>query len=216
MNGTNVWIWAVYDPLSKKVLYRIRHGRGARELRSIMPAQWNGVVVCDGWRAYTTCPNRQRCWAHIIREVKHLSEQYPDDLGSQRVLHTLRDIRQVVLDQHSSGKQCGPDDLDALYKSSYRRTRRLIHKYQDHDILSKFMKKLGVAARNLLTFVTNPEIPSTNNAAERVIREWAVHRKIRGGLRSPSTMEWFANLLSCIVSWTNRKENVTEMLTKYV
>ena len=59
LNAINVWIWAIHDPKTKNVWYAIRHGRGARDLRNIMPVNWNGVVVCDGWRAYTTYPKRQ-------------------------------------------------------------------------------------------------------------------------------------------------------------
>ena len=82
-----------------------------------------------------------------------------------------------------------------------KRFKRLTYKYQDHTILKKFISKLDRAYPNLFRYVTDPNVPGTNNAAERALRELIVHRKIRGCIRSKDTFVWLANLFTCITTW---------------
>ena len=65
----------------------------------------------------------------------------------------------------------------------------VVSEYKDNQILKTFMTKLDNANPNLFQFVLNPNIPSTNNAAERALRELIVHRKIRGALRALQTLK---------------------------
>ena len=81
------------------------------------------------------------------------------------------------------------------------------------------MGKLGNAGSDLFRFVLNSNIPPTNNAAERGLREAyntiVVHRKIRGGIRAKETMTWLANFFSCIMAWKNKGlDHITE-IAKY-
>ena len=58
-------------------------------------------------------------------------------------------------------------------------------------------------------------IPPTNNAAERGLREIVVHRKIRGGIRAKETMTWLANFFSCVMTWKNNKLDYLAEIAKY-
>ena len=78
------------------------------------------------------------------------------------------------------------------------------------------MTKLKNANDDLFRFVLNPEIQSTNNAAERALREIVVHRKIRGGIKAEKTKEWMANFFSCITTWKNQKLDYLAEMAKYV
>ena len=67
---------------------------------------------------------------------------------------------------------------------------KIVARYADDPVLEKFMGKINNAGSDLFRFVLNPNIPPTNNAAERGLREIVIHRKIRGSIRSEDTMEW--------------------------
>ena len=216
LNGKNVWVWGIHDPYSITTFYAIRHGRGSKQLRDIIPDAWNGVVICDGLRSYTIYPKRQRCWAHIIREIEHLAYQHTSSADVNHVLSSICDIRQTILNRHASGKHCSKNELRILQRVSYDKLKQLVAKYQDHDILAKFMRKLDAAGKSLFTFVVNPAISSTNNAAERTLREMVIRRKISGGIRSEDTIRWFPNIFSCVATWVGNQENIVEMLLKYV
>ena len=82
LNGRNVWVWILYDPLTGNALYVIRDNRGAKVLREALK-DWDGIIVCDGWTAYGRY-RVQRCWSHIIREAKDFWKRNPDHPGARR------------------------------------------------------------------------------------------------------------------------------------
>ncbi len=51
LNGRNVWVWILHDPLTGHALYVIRDSRGAKVLKEALGG-WDGTLVCDGWTAY--------------------------------------------------------------------------------------------------------------------------------------------------------------------
>ena len=57
---------------------------------------------------------------------------------------------------------------------------------------------------------------SPNNPAENGLREVAVHRKVRGSMRSDETMEWFGNLFSCIAMWKAKEVDYSTEIRKYI
>ena len=82
-----------------------------------------------------------------------------------------------------------------------RRVRTLARRHIDDPGLRRFMVTLGNAASGLLPFVVDPEVPPTNNAAERLLREPVVLRKMRGGLRAAASMLVMSALPTCRTTW---------------
>src|SRR5919198_6085291 len=56
----------------------------------------------------------------------------------------------------------------------------------------------------LFTFVGDPTMPSTNNAAERSVRPVVCQRKISGGTRSPEGPRTFTALATLFGTWRAR------------
>ena len=90
LNGRNVWVWILHDPLTGHALYVIRDSRGAKVLKEALGG-WDGTLVCDGWTAYGKY-RVQRCWSHIIREARDICNRNPDCPGARNVLKHLRII----------------------------------------------------------------------------------------------------------------------------
>ena len=210
LNGRNVWVWILYDPLTGHALYVIRDSRGSKVLREAL-GDWDGIIVSDGWTAYSRY-RVQRCWSHIIREARDLAERNPDCRGALDVLRRLRRIY---------------DDAKRMSRKRPRRLRqracalllarigRIVARYADDPVLKKFMGKIRNAGSDLFRFVLDPRIPPTNNAAERGLREIVVHRKVRGGIRAKETMTWMANFFSCVMTWKNKKLDYLAEIAKY-
>ena len=55
-----------------------------------------------------------------------------------------------------------------------------------------------------------------NNAAERVLREVVIHRKIRGLLRDGKGMKMFGNIMTRVMTWKLRGMNLLEEVRKYL
>ncbi|MEK6818855.1 MAG: transposase, partial [Nanoarchaeota archaeon] len=76
-------------------------------------------------------------------------------------------------------------------------------------ICRKFIKHLCTRDReNLFRFVTNPEVDSTNNRAERGLRHDVIIRKISGGNRSNLGARIHECLLSVIQTYKLQNKNI--------
>ena len=80
LNGRNVWVWILYDPLTEHALYVIQDSRGSKILRETL-GDWDGIIVCDGWTAYARYRVQPLLVAHI-REAKDLWERNPGCPGA--------------------------------------------------------------------------------------------------------------------------------------
>ena len=209
LNGKLVWVWIFFDPETGNTLFVIRPSRGGDVLREVIP-EWDGTIVSDGWSPYKKY-RVQRCWAHILREIRHLAHRNPDCQEAQDALAVLSRVHRCGLRASGSMKK-----RRRLRSYLRRRVREILAKYADVAVLEKFMTKLGNAYGDLFRFVLDPRIPSTNNAAERGLREIVVHRKIRGSIRSKNTMRWLGNLFSCVTTWQQRGIDHLSEIARYV
>jgi len=61
-----------------------------RVLEGVLGEGFNGVIVCDGWRAYPSFTGRiQRCWAYLLREARYLAERNDEAVPLSEALHML-------------------------------------------------------------------------------------------------------------------------------
>ena len=210
LNGRIVWVWILHDPHTGYALYVIQDSRGADVLRKTL-GDWDGVIVCDGWSAYNGYRVR-RCWSHIIREARDFHER---NTGNAAAYDVLRRLRKIYDDAKKVSKKRSRSLRHRAYANLIARINRIVARYSDDPLLEKFIGKINNAGSDLFRFVLNPNIPPTNNAAERGLREIVVHRKVRGGIRAEETMTWMANFFSCIMTWKNKGLNHIAELAKY-
>ena len=208
IGGLKFWIWVIHDPQTGASYYVVRKSRGADVVKELLPG-WKGTIVCDGWKPYNCIQSLQRCWAHIIREAREYAEKNPNSKPAREILNWLLKIYDDAKKKIPHKKR-----QDAHDKLSSR-IQRLVKKYKRTVLMKSFVKKVNNALPNLFLFVLDPSIPSTNNAAERALREPIVHRKIRGGLRSVDT-KWFSNFFTCLMTWNNQGLDCAKEVLKYI
>ena len=103
-----------------------------------------------------------------------------------------------------------------LRDTPHKSVTRIINRHAGHPVLEKFMVKLSGALPGLFRFVTDPAISSTNNAAERALHELIVHRKMRDSIGSVKTMNWLANLHTCVTTWKVRGIDYAAQMERYI
>ena len=75
VQGEKHWIWTFTTP--SETFFVIRKSRGTNVLIEVLTRRFKGIIVCDGWKPYARfTKNLQRCWAHLLRESKDLSEKF--------------------------------------------------------------------------------------------------------------------------------------------
>src|SRR4029077_15683116 len=75
-DGRNGWVWTLTTPTVR--LFRFSLSRAGAVARALLGADAEGVIVSDCSTAYDHLDGRhQRGWAHLLREIHELTEQFP-------------------------------------------------------------------------------------------------------------------------------------------
>ena len=193
------WLWVF---ISQTVVYYTIAGRGKKTVVRVL-AGFSGWLMSDGWFSYRGYDKRLRCWAHLLRKAKGLMDGCNADgrlFGSQ-VHDTLEQLMAAVYAARE-GPPPGNDPIDlpvehaALLKTLYEAcTQRLGHAHAK-------TKALAVELYNdwkaIFQVLKHPELPLTNNEAERALRHWVINRNLSHGTRTTVGSRVFTLLASVI------------------
>lgn len=180
INGVNHSLWSASDDSTS--LFVIDRHKSSEVARRIL-GNFDGVLTTDEATSFNWYPHeRQTCWAHIMRISRDNLKRFPKKKEAREMHQTLKRIFNKATTFTSLGppmenrlemKQVFHKMVNRLHRKNYRIGRcgdlalRLIH-----------------SRDRLFTFVINPDVEPTNNAAERELRPLVVQRKISYGNRS--------------------------------
>lgn len=198
-DGVNGFIWTFSTPTA---CYYTHGGRSNAMLDATLTGAV-GTLVTDFYAAYDHYPGvQQKCWSHLWRAIRELDRQHPDDAGLAAWCNAVAAIyRDATRFSHPDERTrmaqrraltvrlqatCQPFLTDE--RAPQARVCRRIEKYLDR----------------LFTFVVDPTVPPTNNAAERSLRHLVVSRKISGGTRSAQGTQTKLTLASLFTTWRLR------------
>lgn len=201
VGGRKFWIWIFVT--SKYTFVAIRKSRSKKVLEEILGKNFKGTIVCDGWKAYSEFTGRiQRCWAHLLREAKHLAEKYASGVGLHDGLRAIfLKVKGVTFKDSFEKRKKLHDKLIlelrqwAEYSNSYRELR-------------KFAVKISNGLEHFFTRILNPKIEATNNKAERALREHVVIRKIIGTLRNDKGIRIHETIMTMFATWKQQELNL--------
>lgn len=205
VDGSLYWIWMF---VAKDTLAVIRNSRSRAVLEEVLGKDYKGIIVSDGWKSYSSFAYiQQRCWAHLLRESDFLER----NLGAEasvlaRDLHELYDELKSKLKENPP-----PDERTRLKEYAIQKMEIIVNKVTNNK-LGRFVRKIRKAGDSWFTFVINPKVPSTNNIAERELRECVVQRKIIGTLRNEKGTEIFERMMSVTATWKRQGLNPYEMM----
>ena len=76
-DGANGYVWTFSTPTER---YFLRRGRGKAVVDEALSESFSGVLVSDCYAAYHHYDGpKQRCWAHLLRDIHDQRTRYPDD-----------------------------------------------------------------------------------------------------------------------------------------
>jgi hypothetical protein len=193
-NGRTVWLWVLTT--STVTLYLI--GRRSWEVIACALEQYAGWLMSDGYGQYRHYGKRLRCLAHILRKARGLAESTHPAAAAfgQQLLDYLglfiRGIYQARGDPTL--------DLPTHFAPQLAQLKILCERHRDqpHDKTRQLARELlndWDAIWQLLAF---PELPITNNVAERALRHWVIARKLSYGTRTHQGSRAFTLLASVI------------------
>ena len=201
-DGSNGYLWSFSTPTAR---YFVHGRRDKGVVDAVLGPRFAGVLVTDFYAAYDHYAGpHQRCWAHLLREIDALVDKHPADAALAAWATQVRGV------YARARRGAGPDAA----------TRRRTQRRCEADLLAVcepsldgtaptvpqavLCRRLQKYLPELFTFVGDPTVPSTNNAAERSLRPVVIQRKISGGTRSPAGTTTFTRLASLFGTWRAR------------
>lgn len=194
--GRILWLWVFHAV--HVTLYYVSH-RGRELLDTLLPDD-TGWLMSDGWCAYRSWPRRLRCWPHLTRKAQGLIEsrdRTAQAFGTQ-VLGLFEQLQTAIY-----AARAGPDpdaSIAAAHAETLRDLREACERHQS-GVHTK-TRALAVELLNdwdaIFQVLQHPQLPISNNAAERALRHWVILRQLSHGSRTPNGSRYFAILASVI------------------
>lgn len=220
IKGKTHWLHSLST--EKLTWYRVSQTRKDNEpLLSI-----KGIVVHDHWKSYYQLDGVEHslCNAHHLRELKALNE-----IEGESWAKTLSQL--LLLAHQYKQRYAGliPDSIESRLRRIYHSiVVRGIEYHQSLPPLSQkshrgrkkrrvghnLLLRLKNYADDTLRFLESPDVPFTNNQAERDIRMMKCRQKISGGFRSWQGAENFVTIRSLISTARKQGRNILEVFTQ--
>lgn len=218
-DGQNGYLWNFATKDSQFVFYR--KSRGSKVVREIVGEDgqdYQGVMVSDFYSAYNEHAGfHQRCWAHLLKDIRQLRQDYPHHPPLNSWAKKIREIYQEAKEYQAPDPTLplGLQAQERIQKEAYfkERLKETCQPYLAKDSpMSPLSARMLKFLPELFTFIRFPDIPSTNNLAERTLRHHVIQRKISGGTRSEKGSQTKAILGSLFGTWNLQGLNPLEKM----
>jgi transposase len=197
--GRNTWLWSACD--ARHTLFHVDPSRAGAVARGLLGPSFGGTVVSDFYGAYDAAgfEKKQRCLAHLLRELKDAARDSPGFAAAAfypRCKRLLRDMLALKGRWHDlddatyTRRACRIEDrLGALARA---------HAADPQPDARRLANRLLRHRAELTPFLWDEHLDGTNNAAERALRPAVVMRKVTGGSRSGRGADAWAVLASVL------------------
>lgn len=211
-NGKPEWLWGFFTPLLAFFVFYKQ--RGGNIVENVLK-NFKEVLGCDGWTTYKAFSEKQgillqRCWAHLIREVKKTCKGVKDlDAAHVWICNMFEEIQRLRKLKSKKIRQRGYDKLVAEMEM-------WTQIYYVYDGMKELVNKVMNGKEFWFTCVLHPEVEPTNNLAERGLRKFVVIKKIIGCLRSEQGKINMQVMLSVFQTWRLQGLNLYKELRAIV
>ncbi len=162
-DGHNGYVWTFSAPTQR---YFLRRNRGKTVVDEVLGAEFAGVLVSDFYAAYHHYDGpKQRCWAHLLRDIHDLRALYPDDAPLARWADAVHGI-------YDRAKACTPPQAKRRRSAQLALERQLLALGQPfrHDpsaTQAKLCRRIERHIRKLFVFVAEPDVRASGQQRRR-------------------------------------------------
>lgn len=165
-----------------------------------------GVLVSDFYAVYDHYPGpQQKCWVHLLRDIRELERQHPADLalaGWAAEVRTLYARARSCQTRDQRERQQAYRQLQVELAALCRETAT-----DEEAAQAVLCRRILKYLPSLFTFVLDPEVAPDNNLAERSLRHSVISRKISGGTRSAQGTQTKLTLATLFGTWRAQGDN---------
>ena len=214
VGGKNNWLWAFQNAVATYLAFDKSRSHDVVNKNFSREEQGGMVWVTDRLPAYfmgdVGMEDHQICIAHLLRNLTYTMQAFPDDAWSLDMLDLLREsVHQR--NQGNLGTEVRTkmeERLDELL------ARPPVYTNEDGKETELDKLKKGIAKHRdyIFTFLTNPDVPPTNNDSEKALRPAKTKLKVSGCFRSETGVENYATVASVIQTAVKNGQNPFEVL----
>jgi transposase len=187
------WTWVFHHGVSAAFVIAPSRGKDVPEdfLAGHRPDHWvsDRLAAQMGWAK----KDHQVCLAHLIRDA-----QYAIDAGDDAFAPKV----QALLRKACAISRRRPELADATLRSYDSKIEReltvLLRIAPKGAAGEKFKRTIARYRLHLFVFLTNRDLPATNNGCEQALRPCAIYRKITNGFRSQWGAQFYAAIRSVL------------------
>jgi transposase len=205
------WLWTFVA--ATFTVFAVRPTRKAVVLTEAIGADFDGSINCDRAKMYYQHDTLQWCWAHLTRDFQALIDS--SDNKVKRLGYDLMRERNKLFAEYAKCRD--GTILHATLRRNLTPVRRNVENY--------LLRGFGTAARgmckelynrkeHLWTFLKDPEVEPTNNAAERSLRHGVIWRKLSFGTQSERGDRFVETMLTVIETCRQQGRNVVQFITQ--
>lgn len=211
VNGQKDWMWVWQND----DLTFITHSdnRGFKTIRDTFAEGLPNVVLQhDRFACHFNCDaiHHQICMAHLLRDLKYISELYRDCSWPVEMKSLIMQALQLKKDLTVS-EYYAPNQQRENFQIQLNELLDLpLNK--EHAQARTLQKSLLKHQTYILYFLYHPKVPPDNNGSERAIRPIKVKQKISGQFKSTKGASGFAILRSIIDTTIKSGQNVLNAL----
>jgi transposase len=206
--GSIPWLWVF---ISSTIILFVIGKRKQEVLLSILTAGFSGWLMSDGLGLYRMFPKRLRCLAHLIRKAHGLAESLTEE--ARKFGEAALVVLEAVFDH-----RLGTMSLETVQQrlALFREYCELVKEGTEHkktrELAVEFLRDWDA----IWKVVEHPELPATNNEAERILRHWVIARQISHGTRTAEGSQAVAVLASIIETCRLRGVKTWDYLTQVI
>lgn len=208
INGKNQYLWVLQNENNS---YYMQGNRSYDTLSNTID-KFDGIWISDryGGQLKMDCQH-QLCLAHIIRECKYLIE-----LEESLFAKSLKKVFEKAIHfKHSYQGEYNPNKKE-VFREIQKLKQELQNIFQTQPKgkeSKKLWKSLVCRQHQLLLFLDDKDIPATNNASERALRNTVLKRKVSGCHRSTNGANRYCILATVIETAKKQCRNIFQALS---
>jgi transposase len=220
VSGKLYWLHVLATATLTWIGGHMNRGKKAFDAFGIL-AVFTGTLVHDGWKPYRDLAcTHALCNAHHLRELTYVFEEM-----KQAWAKRLMDLLLAACHEVATADAALADERMAYYRATYAEI--LAEGEADNPRAPpsgkrgrtkqgkalNLIDRLRTHADDVWRFMTDHNVPFSNNTAEQAVRMPKVKQKISGGFRTPAGLNTFCTLRSYLATLHKQGGNLFLALT---
>ena len=178
VNGESAYVYVCATPDEQKVLYFAREKKGHEGVKGTVTEDFQGILVHDHEITFYKYGNaHQECLAHVQRYLKDSMENEPSLTWHRKMRELIREMVHYR-NEHTDDAHLDPkivSDFEGKYQEILEKAKEeyILHEPSPYyrDGYNLYLRMQKYKTQHLL-FLHDMRVPTTNNTAERCLRDY--------------------------------------------